>query len=123
PQVAALTHQGIEEWAELVGILTGRLVGPQPCAAVDIPGHDEDRASGVFNRLGKGGEVGRGVNEEGSARRMGDGPAVPSGHSNRLGDGAGHAVGGGLGHTLLSPLVYSGPDVQTTRARRLVMRL
>ena len=109
-QVAALTHQGIKERTEFVGIPARRPVGPEPRATVDVPGHDEDRAPGVLDGLGKGGEVGRSVNEKGSARRMCAAPAVLSGHGNLLGDCAGHAVGGGLAHTLLFPLVYSRPD-------------
>src|SRR5262245_47283916 len=108
-QVAALTHQGIKEWTELVGVPTRRPVGPEPCATVDIPGHDEDRAPGILDGLGKGGEVGRSVNEKGGARRVCAAPAVLSGHGNLVGDCAGHAVGDGLTHMLLFPLVYSCP--------------
>src|SRR5262249_14826058 len=79
-EVATLTHQGIEERTELVRVLTGRLIGPQPRPAVDIPGHDEDRALGLLDGLGKGGEVGGGVNEERRSRRRCNAPAVPSGY-------------------------------------------
>src|SRR5262245_31326730 len=91
------------------GVPTRRPVGPEPCATVDIPGHDEDRAPGILDGLGKGGEVGRSVNEKGSARRVCAAPAVLSGHGNLVGDCAGHAVGDGLTHMLLFPLVYSCP--------------
>jgi len=56
-EVATLTHQGIEEWAEFIGVSAGRLIGPQPRPAMDVPGHDEDRALGLLNGLSKGGEV------------------------------------------------------------------
>ena len=57
-QVATLTHQGIEERTEFVRVSAGGLIGPQPRPAVDVPGHDEDRALGLLGGLGKGGEVG-----------------------------------------------------------------
>ena len=41
-EVAALMHQGIEERTELVGVAAERLIGAEPCAAVDVPGHNED---------------------------------------------------------------------------------
>src|SRR6266699_5384824 len=78
-QIAPLTHQGIEEWTELVGVVAGRLIGPQPRPAVDVPGHNEDRALRLLDGLGKGGKVGGSVNEERSARRRCKAPAVPSG--------------------------------------------
>src|SRR3989442_1646401 len=80
-QVATLTHQGIEERTELVGVVAGRLIGPQPRPAVDVPGHDEDRTLRLLDGLGKGGEVGGGVNKERGARRRCKAPAVPSGDS------------------------------------------
>ena len=55
-QVASLTHQGIEERTEFIGVSARRLVGPQPRPAVDVPGHDEDRALRLLDGLGKGGK-------------------------------------------------------------------
>jgi hypothetical protein len=80
-QIAPLTHQGIEERTELVGVVAGRLIGPQPRPAVDVPGHDEDRVLRLLDSLGKGGKVGGSVNEERGARRRCNAPAVPSGYS------------------------------------------
>src|SRR5207245_10508946 len=80
-QVAPLTHQGIEERTELVRVWAGRLIRAQPRPAVDVPGHDEDRALRLLDSLGKGGKVGVSVNEERGARRRCKAPAVPSGYS------------------------------------------
>src|SRR4029453_7883427 len=92
-EVATLTHQGIEERTELVGVSAGRLIGPQPRPAVDVPGHDEDRALGLLDSLGKGGEVGGGLNEEGGARRQRNAPAVPSGYGYLMAGRERHPIG------------------------------
>jgi hypothetical protein len=39
-EVSALVHKGIEERTEFVGVAASRLVGTEPCAAMDIPGHN-----------------------------------------------------------------------------------
>src|SRR5262245_33167410 len=102
-EVATLTHQGIEKRTEFVGVLTGRLIGPQPGPAVDVPGYDEERALGLLDGLGKGGEVGRGVNEERRSRRRRNAPAVPSGNGYLMVGCERHSIG--VTHTSPFPAV------------------
>src|SRR4029434_4866453 len=89
-EVATLTHQGIEERTEFVGVLARRLIGPQPRPAVDVPGHDEDRARVLLYSLC---QVGGAVNEEGGARRRRNAPAVPSGYGYLMGGCERHPIG------------------------------
>src|SRR5262249_43000898 len=75
---------------------------------VDVPGHDEDGALGLLDSLGKGGEVGGGVNEERGARRRRNAPAVASGHSDLMVGCERHPSG--VTHTLPFPVARARTD-------------
>ena len=109
-QVWPFTHQGIEEWTEFIGVSARRLVGPQPRPAMDVPGHDEDRALRLLDGLRKGGKVGCRVNEEGGARRRCNAPAVPSWYGYLMGGCERHPIGvihtAFLAYRLLPRILY-----------------